>query len=89
MNCPAMPINPENLNRAEKEVEIESQEIALPASNRDLVILAETLTNFEIPLNVLLQAMAIAAYDGAAAFRYADNYLSNLKNQHYLQNLLV
>ena len=89
MNCPAMPINPENLNRAEKEVEIESQEIALPASNRDLVILAETLTNFEIPLNVLLQAMAIAAYDGAAAFRYADNYLNNLKNQHYLQNLLV
>ncbi|RCJ35435.1 hypothetical protein A6770_16530 [Nostoc minutum NIES-26] len=67
-----------NLEKAQK---IGSQllETTVPETNKNLVILAEKLTEFEVPLKVLLQALAIAAYDSAAAFRYADNYLNNLK----------
>ncbi|WP_214437794.1 hypothetical protein [Atlanticothrix silvestris] len=72
-----------------KGAEINFKQKALPASDRDLVILAEKLTEFEVPLNVLLQAMSIAAYDGTAAFRYADHYLNHLNNKNELESLFL
>ncbi|MEA5503080.1 hypothetical protein VB735_08170 [Halotia wernerae UHCC 0503] len=57
----------------------DDQEIALPATDGELVLLTEKLLEVEIPTNVFFQAIAIAAYDCASAFRYADNYLTNLK----------
>jgi hypothetical protein len=53
-----------------------AEEIALPATDKELLLLTETISRFEIPIQVFLQAVAIAAYDCASAFRYADNYLS-------------
>lgn len=58
-----------------------SEETTLPATDRDLLILTQRLCDQEVPIKVLLQAIAIAAYDGAAACRYADNYLTSVKHQ--------
>ncbi|MBE9006171.1 hypothetical protein IQ259_14185 [Fortiea sp. LEGE XX443] len=52
-----------------------AEETALPATDRELILLTERISQFEIPIQVFLQAVAIAAYDCEAAFRYADNYL--------------
>ncbi|MBD2676518.1 MULTISPECIES: hypothetical protein [Nostoc] len=60
----------------------EAQEITFPATDRDLLILTEKFLGFEIPSKVFLQAIAIAAYDCASAFRYVDNYLAMLKNKN-------
>jgi hypothetical protein len=60
----------------------EAQEITFPATDRDLLILTEKFLGFEIPSKVFLQAIAIAAYDSASAFRYVDNYLAILKNKN-------
>ncbi|WP_225895901.1 hypothetical protein [Dendronalium phyllosphericum] len=70
----------------EKTQQIGSQplETSVLATDNDLVALAEKLSELEVPLKVLLQALAIAAYDKAAAYRYADNYLNNLKKQEQL-----
>ncbi|MBD2363211.1 hypothetical protein H6G36_18805 [Anabaena minutissima FACHB-250] len=59
-----------------------SEETTFPATDRDLLILTEKLSDEEVPTKVFFQAIAIAAYDGAAAFRYADNYLTTVKNKH-------
>ncbi len=45
------------------------------------MILMEKFSGFEIPTKVFSQALAIAAYDRASAFRYADNYVNVLKNK--------
>ncbi|WP_138503446.1 hypothetical protein [Nostoc sp. PA-18-2419] len=60
----------------------EAQEISFPATDKDLLILTEKFLGFEIPSKVFLQAIAIAAYDCASAFRYVDNYLATLKNKN-------
>ncbi|MBD2519880.1 hypothetical protein H6G93_34050 [Nostoc sp. FACHB-973] len=60
----------------------EAQEITFPATDNDLLILTEKFLGFEIPPKVFLQAIAIAAYDCASAFRYVDNYLAALKNKN-------
>ncbi|MBN3921886.1 hypothetical protein [Nostoc sp. NMS4] len=59
----------------------DTEEITFPATDEDLLILTEKFLGFEIPSKVFLQAIAIADYDGAAAFRYVDNYLATLKNK--------
>lgn len=64
------------------------QETTLPATDSDLLILTEKFLGFEIPANVFLQAISIAAYDCAAAFRYTDNYLAVLKTKNKRKNLL-
>ncbi|WP_414569699.1 hypothetical protein [Nostoc sp. CCY 9925] len=86
MTTPAMPITQVNQERS-KQPALESQETTLAATDKDLLILAEKFLEFEIPATVFLQAMAIGAYDCAAAFRYTDNYLNNLKNKNQHQNL--
>ncbi|MBF2005001.1 hypothetical protein ACF3DV_14530 [Chlorogloeopsis fritschii PCC 9212] len=58
-------------------------------TEEDLLILYEKFSGFEIPTNVFLQAIAIAAYDRASAFRYADYYVNVLKNENKRQNLLA
>ncbi|WP_404800451.1 hypothetical protein [Atlanticothrix silvestris] len=55
------------------------QDIALPATDEELVLLTEKLLEVEVPTNVFFQAIAIAAYDYASAFRYADNFLNSFK----------
>ncbi|QMS88182.1 hypothetical protein HUN01_11470 [Nostoc edaphicum CCNP1411] len=57
-----------------------TEETTFPATDEDLLILTEKFLGFEIPSKVFLQAIAIADYDGAAAFRYVDNYL--ITQQH-------
>ncbi|WP_341530604.1 hypothetical protein WKK05_15775 [Nostoc sp. UHCC 0302] len=66
-----------------------SEESALPATDSELLILSEKLLEFEIPTKVFFQAIAIAAYDCASAFRYADNYLTTLKNKNKHTALLM
>ncbi|MGJ5634711.1 hypothetical protein [Nostoc sp. CALU 1950] len=58
-----------------------TEETTFPATDEDLLTLTEKFLGFEIPSKVFLQAIAIADYDGAAAFRYVDNYLITLKNK--------
>ncbi|MBN3873605.1 MULTISPECIES: hypothetical protein [unclassified Nostoc] len=53
-----------------------------PATDEDLLILIEKFLGFEIPPKVFLQAIAIADYDCASAFRYVENYLIILKNKN-------
>ncbi|MEH2462344.1 hypothetical protein [Nostoc sp.] len=60
----------------------EAEETTFAATDKDLLILTEKFLEFEIPSKVFLQAIAIADYDGAAAFRYVDNYLTTLKNKN-------
>ncbi|MFW9262955.1 hypothetical protein [Nostoc sp. CALU 546] len=58
-----------------------TEETTFPATDEDLLILTEKFLGLEIPSKVFLQAIAIADYDGEAAFRYVDNYLTTLKNK--------
>jgi hypothetical protein len=76
MNYSAMP----NM-RINQQLSSEPLETTVAATEKDSVMLAEKLTEFEVPLKVLLQALAIAAYDGAAAIRYAEQYLNKRKKQ--------
>ncbi len=61
----------------------------VPATDEDLLILTQKLSNHLVPTKVFFQAVAIAAYDGASAFRYADNYLSSAKHKHKRRNVLL
>jgi len=61
--------------RVNEQINLEPLETAVAATEEESVILAEKLTQVAIPLEVLMQALNIAKYDKAAAFRYADNYL--------------
>ncbi|WP_414569357.1 hypothetical protein [Nostoc sp. CCY 9925] len=65
--------------RENKQINFEPIETTVAATEEESVILAEKLTQVAIPLEVLLQALNIAKYDKAAAFRYADNYLNKGK----------
>jgi hypothetical protein len=58
-----------------------SEETTFPATDRDLLLLTQKLCDEEVPTKVFFQAIAIAAYDGEAAFRYADNYLTTVKHK--------
>lgn len=60
----------------------------LPATDEDLIALAQKFSDIQIPYQVFLQAIAIAAYDVASAFRYADNYLNTIKNATKRKNRL-
>jgi hypothetical protein len=60
----------------------ETEETTFPATDKDLLILTEKFLAFEIPSKVFLQAIAIADYDGVAAFRYVDHYLTTLKKKN-------
>jgi hypothetical protein len=62
--------------RVNQELDSESLKTSVAATEIDSVMLAEKLTEFEVPLKVLLQALAIAAYDSEAALRYAEQYLN-------------
>jgi hypothetical protein len=65
-----------------------AEEAAVPATDWELLLLAEKITSFDIPLQVFLQAVAIAAYDCVSAFRYADNYLLSHKSKRKNLRLL-
>ncbi|OKH16449.1 hypothetical protein NIES592_02070 [Fischerella major NIES-592] len=65
------------------------KETSLPATDADLLNLIQKFSGFETPTKVVLQAIAIASYDCASAFRYADNYLNILKNQKRRKKLLL
>ncbi|MEH1825787.1 MAG: hypothetical protein V7L22_10550 [Nostoc sp.] len=62
-----------------------AEETTFPATDEDLLILTDKFLGFEIPPKVFLQAIAIADYDCAAAFRYVDNYLITLKHKNQRQ----
>lgn len=61
----------------------------VPATDEDLLILTQRLSNHLVPTKVFFQAVAIAAYDGASAFRYADNYLNSAKHKYKRKNVLL
>ncbi|RAM49534.1 MAG: hypothetical protein C6Y22_21785 [Hapalosiphonaceae cyanobacterium JJU2] len=65
------------------------KETTLPATDEDLLKLIEKFSGFETPTKVVLQAIAIATYDCASAFRYADNYLNILKNKKQRKKLIL
>ncbi|WP_292792378.1 hypothetical protein [Nostoc sp. NMS7] len=71
-------------NRINKQIKFEPLEATVAATEEESVILAEKLTQVAIPLQVLLQALNIAKYDKAAAFRYADKYLNNIKKSKWV-----
>ncbi|MHC5863354.1 hypothetical protein [Nostoc sp.] len=71
-------------NRINKQIKFEPLEATVAATEEESVILAEKLTQVAIPLHVLLQALNIAKYDKAAAFRYADNYLNKIRNKEWM-----
>ncbi|MCW5318280.1 hypothetical protein GTQ43_32485 [Nostoc sp. KVJ3] len=71
-------------NRINKQIKFEPLEAIVAATEEESVILAEKLTQVVIPLPVLLQALNIAKYNKAAAFRYADKYLKNIKNSKWV-----
>ncbi|BAZ67757.1 MAG: hypothetical protein KME28_15815 [Pelatocladus maniniholoensis HA4357-MV3] len=58
-----------------------------PATDVDILKLIQKFSGFETPVKVVLQAIAIANYDCASAFRYADNYLNILKNKKQHQKV--
>lgn len=69
---------------AKEQINLESLETANAATQDDLVNLAEKLTQGAVPLKVLLQALNIATYDKAAAFRYANQYLNKTKKHKWV-----
>lgn len=64
------------------------EETTFPASDHDLLILTQRLCDQNVPTKVFMQAIAIAAYDGAAAFRYADNYFNKVRTRRKRKNSL-
>ncbi|AFY30824.1 hypothetical protein [Calothrix sp. PCC 7507] len=70
--------------------EIENvKEATLPATHGDLLNLMQKFSGSETPTKVVMQAIAIATYDRASAFRYADNYLDILKNKKKRKKLIL
>lgn len=65
------------------------REVTLAATDEDLLNLMQKFSGFEVPPKVVMQAMAIATYDCASAFRYADNYLNILNNKKHRKKLLL
>ncbi|MBW4457350.1 MAG: hypothetical protein KME55_34425 [Nostoc indistinguendum CM1-VF10] len=71
-------------NRINKQINFEPLEAIVAATEEESVILAEKLRQVAIPLQVLLQALNIAKYDKAAAFRYADKYLNDTRKSKWV-----
>jgi hypothetical protein len=71
-------------NRINKQIKFEPLEAIVAATEEESVILAEKLTQVAIPLSVLLQALNLAKHDKGAAFRYADQYLNNIKKSKWV-----
>lgn len=65
------------------------EETSIPVTEEDLFILMQKFAGYEIPTKVFSQAVAIAAYDRASAFRYADNYVNILKNKSKRKHWLL
>jgi hypothetical protein len=65
------------------------KEVTVAATDQELLNLMQKFSGFEVPPKVVMQAMAIATYDCASAFRYADNYLNILKNKKHRKKLLL
>jgi len=65
------------------------EEISVPVTEEDLLILLQKFAGFEIPTKVFSQAVAIAVYDRSSAFRYADNYVNILKNKNKRKHWLM
>lgn len=65
------------------------RETISPATDADILKLIQKFSGFETPTKVVLQAIAIASYDCASAFRYADNYLNILKNKKQGKKLVL
>lgn len=63
-----------------------AEKTAFPATDQQLLILTQKLSELEIPIKVFLQAVSIAAYDCVSAFRYADKYLTVFQNKHKRKN---
>lgn len=70
--------------RRNQQINFEPIKSSVAATEEELVLLAEKLTQVAIPLKVLLQALNIATYDKAAAFRYAEQYLNKTKKQKWI-----
>ncbi|MBD2344609.1 hypothetical protein [Anabaena subtropica] len=66
-----------------------AEQATIPATDHDLLILTQKLSNQLVPTKVFFQAVAIAAYDGESAFRYADNYLTSAKHKNRQKNVLL
>lgn len=65
------------------------RETISPATDADILKLIQKFSGFETPTKVVLQAIAIASYDCASAFRYADNYLNIIKNKKQRKKLVL
>lgn len=74
-------------NRENKQIKFEPLETTVAATEEELVVLAEKLTQVAIPFEVLMQVLNIGKYDKSAAFRYADNYLN--KTRKYTSKWVV
>jgi hypothetical protein len=68
------------------QLNIQPLKKAVSATEEELVLLAEKLTQVAIPVEVLLQVLKIANYDKEAAFDYADRYLDKSK---YPRRILI
>ncbi|MBW4641648.1 MAG: hypothetical protein KME23_01240 [Goleter apudmare HA4340-LM2] len=66
----------------------QSEEMAFPASDKDLLDLTEKLLEFDIPTKVFFQALDIATYDCASAIRYFEHYLTTIKKKHKFRTLV-
>ncbi|BAY41928.1 hypothetical protein NIES2111_63240 (plasmid) [Nostoc sp. NIES-2111] len=65
--------------RINQQLNIQTLEKPVSATEDELVLLAEKLTEVAIPVETLLQVLKIANYDKKAAFDYADQYLDKFK----------
>ncbi|BAB78150.1 hypothetical protein ACN23B_27280 (plasmid) [Anabaena sp. FACHB-709] len=66
--------------RINQQLNIQPLKKAVSATEDELVLLAEELTQVAIPVEVLLRVLKIANYDKKAAFDYAEQYLDKSKN---------
>lgn len=66
--------------RINQQLNIQPLEKPVSATEDELVLLAEKLTQIAIPVETLLQVLKMASYDKKAAFDYAEQYLDKSKN---------
>ncbi|BAY41756.1 hypothetical protein NIES2111_61520 (plasmid) [Nostoc sp. NIES-2111] len=66
--------------RINQQLNIQPLKKPVSATEDELVLLAEKLTEVAIPVETLLQVLKMANYDKKAAFDHADQYLDKSKN---------
>jgi hypothetical protein len=66
--------------RINQQLNIQPLKKAVSATEDELVLLAEKLTQVAIPVEVLLLVLKIANYDKKAAFDYAEQCLDKSKH---------